>query len=362
MAQLFSDLCRRQKVDPRITARLVSEKRDFDLDKLTLKVSAEDDERRTALTQRAFSKTEVSTPTNPNISFGYEESELIADLVSPVIPGSIERKYPKWSRRNSTRIINTQIASDGTIPEGSIDLTFPTYAEVPYGAKQPIDLNAVAQSSEAVDLMAAYMAAVMSDLLMSREKRVADIVMASGSYTATSNLSSTNRWDVGPATSTADPIKDIRITAKSNATVGTKINTLAASTPVLEYLRTHRSVIAASGGSADKRVVGDDELKRLLGLEFIFEGAAKYDAAGNAAAASYDFLWGKGCSLLTVTAGTGLMQKCFSKTFRHTPLTFREVAVDGKGVRGMVELIGTLEDDEVVTMADAGYFLGTVIS
>jgi hypothetical protein len=362
MAHLFSDLCKSARVDDRIVSRLVNEKRDFDLDHLTMQVRAMDDERREALAKRAYSKTDVSVPTNPNISFGYEPGDLIADLVSPVIPGSIERKYPKWSRRNATRILNTKIASDGSIPETSIDLTFPTYVEESYGAKQPVDLNAIAQSSDAVDLMSAHMAAVMSDLLLSREKRVADLLMTSGNYTATSNLSSTNRWDVGPSTSTADPVKDIRITAKSSATVGTKINALIASTPVLEYLRTNRAVIASAGASADKRVVSDDELKRLLGLEFIFEGSAKYDTAGNAAVASYDFLWGKGCALVSVKPGAGLMQQCFSKTFRHTPLTFREVQDDTRGVRGMIQMIGTLEDDEVITMADAGYFLGTVIS
>lgn len=362
MPQMFSDLCRRANVDARILARLVSEKRDFDIEKLTLKVRAEDDERRAALVQRAYSKTDVSTPTNPGVSFGYEAGELIADLVSPIVPGSIERKYPKWSRRNATRILNTQIASNGSIPETSIDLTFSTYAEVPYGAKQVVDLNAVAQSGDAVDLMAAHMAAVQSDLVISRESRVATLLTTSGNYTATSALAGTNRWDVGPATSTADPIKDIRITAKASATVGTKLNALAASTPVLEYLRTHPKVIAAAGASSSARVVSDDELKRVLGLDFIFEGAAKYDTAGNTGTASYDFLWGKVCALLTVKPGAGLNQQCFSKTFRHTPLTFREVADDTRGVRGMVELIGTMEDDEVVTMADAGYLYTAVIS
>lgn len=362
MAHLFSDLCRSFKVDERIVSDLVSKKRDFDLDHLAASISQKDEERRAELAKRAYGKTDVSVATNPDISFGYEPGELIADLVSPIVPGSIERKYPKWSRRNSTRILNTKIAPDGSIPETSIDLTFPTYAEESYGAKQVVDLNAVAQSSEAVDLMSAHMASVMSDLLLSREKRVADLCITAANYTASSALSSTNRWDVGPSTSTADPIKDIRITAKASATVGTKLNALVASTPVLEYLRTHRSVIAAAGGSADKRVVSDDELKRLLGLEFIFEGSAKYDSAGNASSASYAFLWGKACALLSVKPGAGLMQQCFSKTFRHTPLTFREVQDDTRGVRGMVQLIGTLEDDEVVTMADAGYLLDSVIS
>jgi hypothetical protein len=235
---------------------------------------------------------------------------------------------------------------------------------VPYGAKQIVDLNAVAQSSDAIDLMGAHMAAVQSDLMLSREKRVADLIMTGGSYASgcTSALAGTNRWDVGPATSTADPIKDIRITAKSAVAVGAKLNALVASTPVLEYLRSHPKVIAAAGASASARVVSDDELKRVFGLEFILEGSAKYDSAGNSATASYARLWGTGCALLAIRPGAGLNQQCFSKTFRHTDLTFRDVQDDTRGVRGMTILIGTVEDDEVVTMSDGGYLLTTVTS
>lgn len=364
MGQMFSALCRRANVDERVIANLVERKRDFDIDQVVRTMRAAEGELRESIVARAYTKTDVSTPLIPGFSLGYDPGDLIADLVSPVLPGSIERKYPKWARRNTSRILNLQISSDGEIPETGIDVTFPTYAETPYGAKSQVDLNAVAQSADSIDLFEAHMGSIMSDLLLGREKRVADLVMTSGNYLAgcTSALAGFNRWDVGPATSTADPIKDLRITAKTAAAVGVTVNALVASTQVLEYLRTHPKVIAQSGLTAEARVVSDDVLKRVIGVDYIIEGKARYDSAGSAAAATYAWLWGKGCALLKVTPGSGLMQKAFTKTFRHTPLTVRDERDGTRGVRGMTWLIGTHEDAEVVTMSDAGYLLTTCIS
>jgi hypothetical protein len=312
-----------------------------------------------------YSKFDVSVPAMGNFSIDYDQSDaMIADLVMPVVPGDISRKFPKWDRRDASRQVNVQIGSDGKIPETSVSVSYPTYTEKSYGAQNKVDLNAIAQATPGLDLMLHHSRAVMGDLMMARELRVAAILMGSSNYATgcTSALSSTARWDVGPATSTADPVKDIAITAQTAAALAGPVNGLAASTPVLKYLRTHPKVIAAAGATAGARIVSYQELANLFGLQYIIEGKAKVDTAGNTGTASYGYVWGKGCALIRVKPGLSRNELSFAKTFRHTDLSFREEYDGRRGVRGIEWLIGTHEDAELVTASDAGYLLDTCIS
>jgi len=360
---LFSEMCRRAKVDENVIQTLLAQKRDFDVDQLTRKVRAADNERRSVMV-RAYAKSEVSKAVLSNFSTAYDAAELIADIVCPVMPGSIERQYPKWAKRDTRRVINTEIGSDGTIPKTDVNVSFATYKEKGQGAQTEIDLNAVAQSSQSLDLMETHEMQVMSDILMSREIRIATKYMTAGNYLAgcTSALAGNNRWDVAAGTSTADPLKDIRITMKTAIALGAVPNVAIGSSPVLEYLRAHPKVVAAAGAKASDRVVGLDELARLIGVEKIVEGKAKYDGTGNAVNASEAFVWGKGFVLAKVQPGAGLNQKTFMKTFRHTDLAFRDERDGTRGVRGITLLIGTHEDADEVVMNDAAYLLDTVIS
>lgn len=317
------------------------------------------------LKAKAYGKGDVSVPAYPGFSIDYDQADaMIADLVMPVVPGDISRKFASFNRRNASRALNLQIGAAGVIPEANIDLTFPTYTEVGYGEKQRVDMNAVAQSAPGLNLMLHHSRAIMSDIMIAREIRVANKLMAAANYASgcTSALSSTNRWDVGAATSTADPVQDIMQTALAASAVASMPNALVASKAVLTYLRRHPKVIAAAGSTPGARAATYQQLKDLFGLEYVFEGRAKYDTAGNTGTASYSFVWGKGCALIKVRPGVSKEELSFCKTFRHTDLQFRD-EYDGKvGARGSTWLIAAHEDAEVITASDAGYYLDSVIS
>lgn len=364
MPQMFSELCRRSKVEDSLVRKIIADGRDFDLDKITHQIRTADAERR-AMMLRAYASKDVSVALMPNFSVAYDASDLIADIVCPVMPGNIARKYSKWSKRDKQRLIETKIAPDGTIPETFIDVSFSTYKEQGHGAKQMVDLNAVAQQADSLDVMEAHQMSVFGDVLLSREKRIADKYMTAANYATgcTSAIGAgTNRWDVGPATSTADPLKDIRITMKTAVALGAVPNVAIASTPVLEYLRLHPKVVAAAGAKASDRAVSDDELAKLIGVSRIIEGKAKYDTTGNTGTGTPAYMWGKGFVLAKVTPGAGLNQQTFMKTFRHTDLSMRDERDGTKGVRGVTWLIATHEDADEIVMSDSAYLLDTVIS
>jgi hypothetical protein len=198
--------------------------------------------------------------------------------------------------------------------------------------------------------------------MMAREKRVADLLMTASTYSSsgtTAALSGNNRWDVAPGTSTADPLKDIRV---AKWALAQRANMAVASTPVLDTLRSHPKVIAAAGAKAIDRVVPLDELARIIGVDMIVEASAKYDGAGNSPTASYAWMWGKGFWIGRCEPGSGQNIPCFCRTFRHTDFQFREETDNTKGVRGVTWLAAAHEDAEVVAMDDMGYLIDTVIS
>jgi hypothetical protein len=316
------------------------------------------------LASRAFSKLDVVLPISPGLSFAYPQQVLVADSVCPIVPGNVARTYVKWPRRDRNAIRDVTIGSDGEIRESPYNVQTITYKEASFGSKAKVDLNVVAQSPVGADIMDAASQIIVTDIMLARERRVANLFMTAGNYATSGNtaaLSGNNRWDVAQATSTADPIKDINITARF-ALANTQPNTIIASSPVLQYLRQNRNVIALAGGKATDRVVDNADLARLFNVQNIIEAPARYDTQGSAANASYSFLWGKGLWIGTINPAMSTQQACFAKTIRHKMISYRENLLNGIGVGGMMELIATHEDAEVICQEDNGFLLDTVIS
>lgn len=340
----------------------IDSKRDIDVSEyVNGRVSAATKEH-VEFVQRAFSKGDVSVPVSGGTSFGYGIQPFIADVVCPIIEGSVERKFAKFPRRDKSKVVNVQIGSSGQINETEGNVTFASYVEKSYGLKERIDLNAIASSPIGPDLLDYAASNVMAQLLMAREIRVANLFMTVGNYPATSysTISGNNQWHVGPATSTADPLKDINITARTALAVVP--NTIVASTPVLTYLRQHPKVIAAAGAHASDRVVSLEELARVFSVDKVIEARGKYDSTGNAASPTYGYIWGKSLWIGYVNPSAGRIQQCFAKTVRHTPLTFREEIDRMSGVKGNQWIMGTHEDAELICMDDCGYLLDQVIA
>lgn len=319
-----------------------------------------------SLRERGYSKSDISVPFMSGFSIDYQDgSNFVADLVCPVIPGDVSRKFTKFSRRDASRIVETRLMSSKSEPRvAGIDVNNDTYSEVAHGLMQEVANSDLADASDIPELMMAHARALYGDLKRAREKRVLDLLMVSGSFASgcTSALSSTNRWDVSPATSTADPVKDIRITAGTAVGMARAFNTMLIGKVAFEYLRTHPKVIAAAGAKSSDRVLDSSDLASLFGLQNIFVADAKYDSAGNSGTASYAYLAPKSCALIYVQPGASRNELSFAKTFRHHQMRYEDIEDRKKGLDGVTYLKLTHADAEKVVASDCGYLLDTVIS
>lgn len=348
---------------------IVNTPKDIDVhDYLAELVGARDGEGRAEIAKlagRAYATGDVNTPRLQGFAVDYQDGvNYIAGLCAPIVKGNNRRRFTKFERRDAHRILNLEVSAKGTPKEASIDIGSATYAEKLYAEIQKVAKKDLADAEDIPQLLRAHGRALLGDHKRLYEKVVADKFMTSSNYATncTSALSSTNRWDVGPSTSTADPIKDIRITAMSAVAVAGSMNAAACSKVVAEYLRTHPKVIAAAGYRASERVVSYDELRDLLGLQYLFIGDLKHDSAGNAATATYAYTWGKGFALFHVQPGASDADPSFAKTFEHLPMNFIQEDDNIPGTRGVTILKGSCEYAVEVVASDRGYLLDTVIS
>lgn len=343
--------------------------KDFDVhDYLGKVVTARDEEGRAEIAKiagRSYASGDINTPRLSGFSVDYQDgSNYIADLAAPIVKGDAERRYTKFSRRDAGRMLDLKVSSKGMPKESSIDISSGTYLEDGYAEIQKIAKKDLADARDIPSLLMKHARSIRGDLKRDRERRVADKFMSTSNYAAScyTSISSTNRWDVGPATSTADPIKDIRITAMSAAAVAGTLNAGACSKPVAEYLRAHPKVVAAAGTRASDRVLSYDELRQLLDLQYLFVGDAKYDSAGSAVDPVYDSVWGKGFSVFSVQPNASDDDPSFMKTFEHLPMQFEQSEDNVPGTRGVIILKGSCEHAIEVVASDRAFLLATVIS
>lgn len=318
------------------------------------------------LQSRAYAPGDINTPRMQGFAVDYSDAfTYIADLVAPVVDveGDVSRRYTKFSRRDTARIVDTRVSSKGDPKETSIDISSATYLEQGHAEISKVSNKDLRDAANIPRLLMKHQKAVRGDLKRARELRVAQQVMTAANYAAGCSLAlaGNNRWDVG-AGSTADPLDDIRVKAKAAAAIGAPLNAGACSYPVAEILRKHPKVVAVAGIRASDRVLSFDDLRNILGLQYLFVGDFRYDSTGTAPTPTYGFAWGKGFALLNVQPAATDDDSSFMKSFIHDPMEFIEETDNIPGVRGITILKGSYSVAEIITASDDGFLLDTVIS
>lgn len=312
-----------------------------------------------------YASSDVAQPFLPNFSVGYQDNATyIADFVCPVLPGNVQRRYWKDDRRDAERLLDLKVGPKARPAEASIGGSNATYLEQGYAEIATIANKELADAVDLPELFDMHKRAILFDLIRGREKRIADLFMTTSNYATNcyTTLTTYNKWDRGPSDSTADPINDIRVLAASSPYVAGTPNAGACSKLVFETLRKHPKVIAAAGPRALDRVVSPEELREMLGLQYLFVGDAKYDSTPGAPTATRSYLWGKGFAVFTVIPGGKKQDPSFAKTIRHNQFAFVDQVDLVPGVSGVTILKGSHADADLVVASDRGYLLDGVLA
>lgn len=302
-------------------------------------------------------------PVLTGITLAYRNQRYIADEVLPrTAPfAKQEFKYNKWDKAEGFTIPNTRVGRRGAPTEVEFSATEETASTEDYGLDDPIPQTDIDNARGSLDPVA-HATEMLTDLiLLDREKRVADIVFAAGTYPTgnKATLSGTSQW----SDSTSDPIAAI-----SDALDVPLIrpNVMVIGRSAWTVLRRHEKILQAVAriGGATAGIAARQAVAELFELEDILVGESFVNTAKKGQTASFSRVWGKHCALLyrdRLAQGTD-GRITFGWTAQYgTRISGQEP--DSKiGLRGGTRVRVGESVKEVISAADLGYLFTNAVA
>jgi len=137
-------------------------------------------------------------------------------------------------------------------------------------------------------------AKLVNRMILRREKAVADILFATGTFDHTAALAAADRWDVD----TSNPVAKVgaAITAV-RALCGLEPNSVVIGAAVWDGLKLHPDITSRVAGLVTGTPATLAQAAAALGVDRVIVGKAIYNTAAEGAAASYSQVWGKFASV-----------------------------------------------------------------
>lgn len=295
----------------------------------------------------------------------YENKNFIADVVSPPIKVSaIAGTFQKRNRRDTARIYDDLIGSNGNANEVRYDLTNDSWLcegralkhVIPSIANNGI-VSAISPEQEGVELL-------MQEIGLAHEYRVATVLTTAANY-ATANQVSVNsnlKWSNKTA---GVPLDDIKAALRLLPSSGPAFKRIAwCSDVVYDALVTHPQLLALKGTTSG--VVTDAEIVQFFaGLDGIVHSDVVRDTTNpGQTTPSFSRIWGQTAfGIVCVPVGDATPRSTiFAGSFRHTDgVRVRDWSEnDGYGGRKVVQVEHMTQTAKVI-QTDAGVLLSGVL-
>lgn len=290
------------------------------------------------------------------ISIRYTNDAMIADQVLPVVPVKKESDIYYTYTRN-WRLPQSKRAAGAEANEIDWNVGTGTYTCEEYALKDLIPDRVRNNADNPLDMDVDGTETLNELVQLGREKRVADIVFAAGTYgSQTSALAGANRWDDYAG---SDPIGDVR-TAKAtvHAASGKLPNTMIIGYQAYLKLLDHPDVLERIKYT-QKGLITADLLASLFEVDNLLVGKALYDSSLEGATEALGYVWGKKVALIYAEPSPGIKKVSFGYQFQSRGFRtkkWREEGRDGDFIE-----TGEIRDEKIVG-ASTGYLYTTVIS
>lgn len=223
----------------------------------------------------------------------YSQSEFIAEKVLPSAGvDSLQVKYYLYSRADSNRIPDTEMAADGMPNQLKYSKTPVTVTLEPDGLSDRLPIEEIESQSDGGDDVLDTVESLTDGMLMKHEKRVADLIMDPANYAAANKVTLTNDWKDHAA---GTPIQDIQAGKRACARPP---NVMVMDEESWDALISHPDIVEFLGGMNREGMPDEAKVAQYFGLENVFVGKVKYNSANEGATPSYGYLWPKGRVLI----------------------------------------------------------------
>jgi hypothetical protein len=317
------------------------------------------------LVERELANLKFANPTEKDVhqnsvlsgvSIRYTNDEMIADQVMPVVPVKKESDmYYIYTR--AWKLPQSKRGAGAEANEVEWNVSTDTYQCEEYALKDLIPDRVRNNADNPLNLDVDTTENLNELIQLGREKRVADVVFASGTYgTQTSALSGTNQWDDYAG---SDPIGDVRdAKAVVHAATGKMPNTMVIGFQAYLKLLDHPDILERIKYT-QKGLITADLLASLFEVDKLLVGKALYDSTQEGVAESLGYVWGKSVALLFAQPSPGLKKVSFGYQFQSRGFRTKKWRVEGRD--GDFIETGEIRDEKVVAAA-TGYLYTTVVS
>jgi hypothetical protein len=191
-------------------------------------------------------------------------------------------------RAQVNRVVSTESDSSFTCKEFALE------EQIPWAK--------MANADGVLKLEQVKTAKLVNRLILRREKAVADVLFATGTFTHTAALSGADRWDVDTSNPTAKVAAAITAV---RSYCGLEPNTLVIGAAVWDALKLHPDITQRVAGLVTGTPATLAQAAAALGVDRVVVGKAIYNTAAEGAAASYSQVWGKYASVCYIDPSSG---------------------------------------------------------
>lgn len=301
-----------------------------------------------------------------NFAVSIANREMIADLAMPVL--AVNKPSDKYFVYNAQTMFEESAAAltGAEAMPGRVRyaVSTATFSCDDYGLMDFVSYKEMEAADAPIMPQMHAVKVVSSWLDIAKERRVAGVVFASGSYGSnTSALSGASRWDVA----TSNPVQAIddaieACTVRPNVMViGAQAWVKLKNHPKLKELILSRSATMA-GATPDR--VTPDLVASVFELDAVHIGRAQYNTNREGQTAARSYIWGKSCALIRTNDDPNPREtSTFARQFRFQAREVQTIAAEMPGLKGGVYVkITESVDEKVVGGSASGYLFETVVS
>lgn len=241
----------------------------------------------------------ASNPTASNVSVplsafssGYSNGKFIADEICPVVEhDAIEGTYFSKARVDSAREYADELGANGTSEVVEYDETENAFICKSRGLKAYVPYAVIDNAADILAPLEAKAKFVMHKLKLKQERRVAALLLATGSYASGNTAGATAPWT---NTTTSAPIKDIQAAVAAIAPGGEEEDeiVMGLGLEAWQALSRHPEILGLRpGGGTQGGVVRPDEIAEFLGLNRILVSNAEYATSAKGATGAFSRIW-----------------------------------------------------------------------
>lgn len=238
-----------------------------------------------------------------NLSVAYKNTEAISDFILPSV--TVTKQSSKYFifGRDKYMIPATHRSPNTRAKEVTFTLSTDNYECKNYALQGRVSDEERANADNALKPDIDMAEEVTDRLILDKEKRAADLLFSTASFSQNTTLAGTNQWS---DYTNSDPFGDID-TARQTVvqSVGVNPNVMILGCEVFDKLKHHPEVVDRVKYT-QKAVTTADILASLFGVDNVLVGGMVYNSAAEGLSESMGFIWGKYCLMGYVSPRPGL--------------------------------------------------------